>query len=242
MPVTQRKLDQIATEYHFADALKDKHIEDMCQDYTFDWALKHLAGMRHILEMGYGEGNFTAVLSKMPARLTVVEGSPKLIKKARTVYGKIIKFECALFENYQPKEKFDGIVATHVLEHVDAPVVLLRKMKRWLNPGGKIIIIVPNKESLHRQLAVLMGLQPKLDFLGARDHLVGHQRVYSLATLAADVRAAGLKVGARKGFFLKVLPNSMMLGFSKELIAALNAISPKLPDRLLGNIGMVAGI
>ncbi len=240
MRVTKIALDKIAADYHSADAMKDKHIEDLCQDYTFGWVLKHLRGARAVLEMGYGEGNFTAVLSRHPARLTVIEGSPLLVEKARQIHGDAVHFECSFFETYEPKGKFDAIVATHVLEHVDDPVALLRRMRKWLSPKGKIIIIVPNKESLHRQLAVLMELQPALDTLGARDHLVGHQRVYSFATLAADVRRAGLKVTRQEGFFLKILPNSMMLGFSKELLQALNHISPRLENKLLGNIGVIA--
>ena len=85
-----------------------------------------------------------------------------------------------------------------------------------------------------------MGLQPALDTLGARDRLVGHQRVYSHATLAKDLRAGGFKVTEATGFFLKPLPNSMMLGYSPELLAAMNQISPQLPMELLANIGVVA--
>jgi len=240
MPTTKQDLDKIANDYHSSDAMQDKHIEDICQWHTYDWVLKHIGRSRSILEMGYGEGNFTAVLSKLRRRLTVLEGSPLLVEKARAIYGQRVQFECALFEEFWPKESFDVIVATHVLEHVDDPVALLRLMKTWLKPSGRIIIIVPNSESIHRRLAVMMKLQPKLDTLGARDHLVGHQRVYSMAALRRDVRRAGCRPVAEEGFFLKVLPNSMMLGFSKELIEALNAISPELPDELLGNIGLVA--
>ena len=89
-------------------------------------------------------------------------------------------------------------------------------------------------------LAVIMGLQPELDTLGARDRLVGHQRVYSLKTLEEDVLKAGLEVTETNGFFLKVLPNSMMLQYSNELISALNNISPSLPKNILANIGLVA--
>ena len=43
----------------------------------------------------------------------------------------------------------------------------------------------------------------------------------------------------RKGFFLKVLPNSMILEFSEELIKALNEVADLLPEHLLANIGAV---
>jgi len=239
MLITRNALDKIATEYHTNKGLPDKHIEDICQNHTYEWVIKHIGKARTVLEMGFGEGNFTSMLSRLPLSLTVVEGSPLLVERARTIYGDSVRLECELFERFIPTCKYDVIVATHVLEHVDDPVLLLNKMGGWISSHGKIIIIVPNKESLHRQLAVLMGLQPSLDTLGARDHLVGHQRVYSIETLVADVHEAGLRVVKRKGFFLKTLPNSMMLNFSEELLNSLNAVSHLVPDHLLANIGVV---
>ena len=53
------------------------------------------------------------------------------------------------------------------------------------------------------------------------------------------MEAAGLTVVEETGFFLKSLPNSMMLEHSHELIRAMNEISPELPPELLANIGMV---
>lgn len=136
-------------------------------------------------------------------------------------------------------EKFDLVIATFVFEHVDNPVELLRKMKNWINDYGKIIIVVPNQESIHRKLALLMGLQPELDTLSERDINVGHQRVYSFHTLEQDAKDAGFKIDLRYAFTLKCLPNSMMLKFPETLIHALNEISQELPMHLLANIGIV---
>jgi SAM-dependent methyltransferase len=233
-------LDTIARRYHGKDTLRDKHIEDMCQRHTFDWVLAQIAGAKQVLELGYGEGLFTAILAKQVSRLTVIEGSALLVKKAKKKYGRRVRVVHSMFEAFEPTVKFDAIVATHVLEHVDDPVGLLRRMRRWLTPRGKLVVIVPNSESIHRRLAVLMDLQPRLDTLGARDRLVGHQRVYSLTGLRRDLRAGGFGVSRTDGFFLKVLPNSMMLDYDTRLLEALNAISEFVPGRLLANIGAVA--
>jgi len=240
MAVTKEELDKIAHEYHEQDLMQDKFIEDECQFYTYNWVFENMKGCSTVLEMGYGEGNFTGELIKRNFKPTVLDGSDVLLAKAKQLYGDKLEIASALFEEYKPEQKFDCILATHVLEHVDDPVALLREMKNWITDHGKIIIIVPNKESIHRQLAVVMGLQPKLDTLGARDKLVGHQRVYSLQTLGEDVVKAGLKVKETTGFFLKTLPNSMMLDYSRELIIALNKITPLLPKNLLSNIGLIA--
>lgn len=240
MAVTKQELDKIAHEYHEQDLMQDKFIEDECQFYTYNWVFENMKGCSTVLEMGYGEGNFTEELVKRNFKPTVLDGSEVLLKKAKQLHGDKVEVASALFEEYQPTQKFDCVLATHVLEHVDEPIVLLKEMKKWLNANGKIIIIVPNKESLHRQLAVIMGLQPALDTLGARDKLVGHQRVYSIDTLSKDVSESGLRVIETAGFFLKTLPNSMMLGYSKDLVIALNKVSPMMPKNLLANIGLVA--
>ena len=240
MAVTKQELDKIAHEYHEQDVMQDKFIEDECQFYTYNWVFEHLKGCTTVLEMGYGEGNFTEELIKRNFKPTVLDGSEVLLQKAKQLHGNKLEVAHALFEEYKPNQKFDCVLATHVLEHVDDPIVLLKEMKNWITDNGKIIIIVPNKESLHRQLALIMGLQPQLDTLGARDKLVGHQRVYSIETLSNDTINAGLKVVTTEGFFLKTLPNSMMLGYSKDLVVALNKISPLMPKNLLANIGLVA--
>lgn len=239
MALTKEKLNKIAKTYHNQDVMRDKFIEDLAQRYTFDWVFAQMARCKAVMELGYGEGNFTKALVERGYLPTVLDGADILLKTARAAHGDKIITKCGLFENFITDEQYDCILATHVLEHVDRPVALLKHIKKWLVPGGKIIIIVPNKESVHRQLAVLMGLQPALETLGERDKLVGHQRVYSLETLQKDVTAAGLATTATTGFFLKTVPNSMMLDYSEELVVALNRISSLLPKKLLANIGLV---
>ncbi len=239
MALTKEELNKIAIDYHGKDDIQDKFIEDECQYFTYEWVFSLIQVHDRVLELGYGEGNFTEELVKRGFHPAVIDGSNILLEKAKSLYGDKIETIHSLFEEFDAEDKFDCVLATHVLEHVDNPVAVLQSMKKWIKSTGKIIIIVPNKESLHRQLAVIMGLQKTLDSLGTRDKLVGHQRVYSINTLSQDVYEAGLIVSDANGFFLKTLPNSMMIQFSRELIIALNKISPKLPKELLANIGMV---
>jgi 2-polyprenyl-3-methyl-5-hydroxy-6-metoxy-1,4-benzoquinol methylase len=242
MALTKVELNKIALEYHDKDPMGDKFIEDSCQYYTYDWVFQQISECQSVLELGYGEGNFTAELINRNFIPTVIDGSDILLNEAKKLHGDKINIECCLFEEYNPIQKFDCILATHVLEHVDNPVNLLKKMKGWLNKNGKIVVIVPNKESIHRQLAVIMGLQKHLDSLSNRDLLVGHQRVYSIDTLSNDFIEAGILIQEKSGFFLKVLPNSMMLNYSNDLINALNLISSKVPPNLLANIAITGTV
>ncbi len=145
-----------------------------------------------------------------------------------------------MFEDFDPGPVYDAVLALHVMEHVDAPRDLMARVRGWLAPGGALVVVVPNRHSLHRRLAVLMGIQDRLDDLSPRDHLVGHRRVYGLDTLGEDLRAAGFAVSEEFGFTLKTVPNAMMLDWPPDLMDALTAISPDLPAGLLANIGVRA--
>ena len=239
MKTSMEKLDRIAADYHTNESIPDIHIENLCQEYFIEWLLQQIAVGSRVLELGYGDGIVTAALVKSGCELTVLEGSATLVDRARQAHPTV---NCvhSLFEDFRADRAYDVILASHVLEHVDDPQAILRLISSWLVETGKIIIVVPNRNSLHRQLAVLMGLQPELDTLSKRDLLVGHQRVYSLEALEEDIRGAGLRPIESVGFFLKVLPNAMMLDYSRELLWAMNIISSSLPKHLLANIAVVA--
>lgn len=239
MSLTRQRLDEIATDYHTADNVPDKFIEDALQRHSLDWITEQLAGVEHVLELGYGEGIVTDHLVQIGKQVTQLEGSSILVNKVRERYGDRVRSVHGLFEEFSSDQRFDAVVASHVLEHVDDPVALLTRMREWVRPGGRVVIIVPNSESIHRRLAVLMGLQPHLDSLSTRDVLVGHQRVYSIAGLRRDVEAGGFDVSATRGFFFKPLANSMMLTFDQALIDAMNEIAITMPPEWMSNLGLV---
>lgn len=240
-PLDAGALDAYARRYYLAgDAIADHGIEDLQQHLSIDRLSGAVDGCSRVLELGYGMGHTTRGLRERGVALDVLEGSPLLARTARTTHPDVVVHE-GLFEHWTPPgEPYDAVLALHVIEHVDDPRTILSRMRTWVRPGGRIVVVVPNAESLHRRLAVLMGVQDDLDTLSPRDHLVGHQRVYSMDGLRADVEGAGLRCDGELGWFLKTLPNGMMLDFPPDLLTAMFAISDDLEPRLLANIGVVA--
>jgi SAM-dependent methyltransferase len=241
MRLTPEALDAYADTYYLNDEVPDLDIEELGQRLSIPHTIKALGNAQRVLEMGYGTGLITAELLRMGVSIEVVEGSPKLCAVARETHADegLVVHE-ALFESFAPAEPYDAVMALHIAEHVDDPVELFKVVHSWVRPGGAIIVIVPNAESLHRRLAVRMGLQAKLDDLSARDQLVGHQRVYDLGRLHADLASAGFETQQDFGYQLKVVPNSMMADWPKELLAALVEISGEIPPAMLANIGVRA--
>ncbi|MEW1959067.1 class I SAM-dependent methyltransferase [Kineococcus sp. NPDC059986] len=232
-----QELERIAAQYHLNDDVVDKFIEDLCQEYCCDWLATLVQPAHDVVELGYGEGVTVSRLGHLARRYTVVEGAPTLAERLRTEHPDLVVAE-ALFEDWLPPQPCDVLLALHVFEHVDDPVALARHLRSWVAPDGEMVVIVPNRDSLHRRLGVAMGLQPELDTLSPRDLLVGHQRVYDLDGLEADLAAGGFETVERRGFFAKALPNALMLGLGPEHIRGLNVLAEGLPASLCANIAV----
>jgi 2-polyprenyl-3-methyl-5-hydroxy-6-metoxy-1,4-benzoquinol methylase len=183
-----------------------------------------------VLEMGCGGGTTTQMLSRLFPDLHVVDGSRRCLQLASARVPSSVQFHCSAFETFSPSVRYDSIVMTHILEHVDNAVEILRCARRWLKNGGTLHIIVPNANSLHRRIGVAMGLLPTVDSLNERDASLGHLRVYTMEKLNRDLVNANLKVLHQEGILLKILNNAQMEKLDPKLVEALFALSHELPD------------
>lgn len=178
-------------------------------DYRFEAIRPFVAGAARCLELGSADGRMTAQLEPVVGSLVAVDGSERYVTALRERLPGV-EAVCALFEEYLPVEPPDVVVLAHVLEHVAAPVQLLARVRRYLAPGGRIVVSVPNADSLHRQVGVAMGLLHRVTDLNDADRSIGHRRVYTRDGLLADVAAAGFEPVHVGGVFLKPLSNGQI--------------------------------
>lgn len=82
--------------------------------------------------------------------VTGIELHPGAAELARQVTKEI--FEGDLMAAPFPDGAFDLVTAFHILEHLPDPQSALRQIVRWLAPGGRAVVEVPNFESLGRRL------------------------------------------------------------------------------------------
>jgi len=177
---------------------------------------KYFVGEK-VLELGSAEGIMTRMLLDDFNHIAVVEAASKLLDLVPD-NSKISKYNC-LIEDFESDQLYDTIILDHVLEHVDHPVNILKAAARNLSIGGRFIIGVPNALSIHRLVAVEMGLLESPYELNERDITVGHRRVYDMERLLADVDAAGLVTIDVGGSLLKPLSNGQIQDcFSPEMI------------------------
>jgi 2-polyprenyl-3-methyl-5-hydroxy-6-metoxy-1,4-benzoquinol methylase len=190
--------------------------------YGFDFDVMHPFMIRAFepffrpgsaLELGSYQGDFTRRLLPHFADITCVEGSDVALAVAKerltlTQGGQSVAFVHAAFEVASLPRRYDHVVLTHVLEHIDDPVAILRRIKTdWLSDRGRLFLVCPNGNAPSRQIAVKMGLIDHNTAVTPAEAAHGHRRTYTLDTLERDVAAAGLKVLYRTGIFFKALAN-----------------------------------
>lgn len=185
---------------------------------------------RRVLEMGCATGELTSLMAPLAEDYHVVEGSRRNVEAAQARVPRATFFH-SLWETFDPPERYSDILLVCALEHVEDPVSVLGRAREWLADNGRLHLIVPNGDSLHRVVGVEMGILPDRTSLSDSDRRVGHRRVYVLDTLLEDVRQGGLACLHWQGVFLKFLSNRQMLGWEWPLIHALHRVGQRLPDR-----------
>lgn len=200
--------------------------------YGFDFDVMHPYMLRSfkpffrpgsLLELGSFKGDFTRRFFEHFDDITCVEASGDAIAHARSKLGDSIDVVHSRFEDAQLTRRYDNIVLTHVLEHIDDPVRLLKRINdEWLADGGRLFLVCPNANAPSRQIAVKMGLISHNAAVTPAEAEHGHLITYSLDTLERDAAAAGLNVVHRSGIFFKALAN-----FQWDRLLQTDIISPE---------------
>jgi 2-polyprenyl-3-methyl-5-hydroxy-6-metoxy-1,4-benzoquinol methylase len=200
--------------------------------YAFDFDVMHPFMLRSfepflktgsLLELGSFRGEFTKRLAERFTDITCVEASPDAVAASRAALGDRVRIVQGTFETVSLDRRFENIVLTHVLEHLDDPVGVLSRVNReWLSEAGRLFVVSPNAHAASRQIAVRMGLISHASAVTDAERAHGHRVTYSLDTLERDVRASGLRVVHRSGIFFKALAN-----FQWDRLLSTDIISPE---------------
>jgi 2-polyprenyl-3-methyl-5-hydroxy-6-metoxy-1,4-benzoquinol methylase len=222
----RKYLDQLAPDAKYQSGLNELTIE-----YVINRVFELIPKADYVLELGFGEGLTCRLLSSKCKFVDCIEGSQELVN---INYKKIqnVNIIVTLFEEFEEEEKkYDLIFMNHVLEHVKNPKGILLKYKKYLNEDGKIVIVVPNANSMHRLYGKHLGIIKEVNSLDEQDKRVGHLRVYNLEELKRDVEGAGLNISVIEGVLLKPDSNANLTQkMDKSQIIDLIKLGRNLPE------------
>lgn len=182
-----------------------------------------------LLEIGPADGAMTEFLVKHFSRVVLLEPSKRYVNILKSRFPHAVVMQ-QFVESFVPTATYDTIIMAHVLEHIENPVSALVNLKKAMHQSSRLIIIVPNADSVHRHLGVAMGLLPQRTALNAYDKQLGHKRVYTRALLTKHIHDSGLEITHSGGILIKPLSNDQMKSWNSTIVHGLFIIGRKLPD------------
>lgn len=168
-----RKWDTVHQEYHsptyqlrkkiiltiFSDLLKEGKNKD--QDFT-------------VLDVGCGTGEYSIYLAEKGLTVTGIDFSEYAVKTAQDkctgMQNGTANFFVGDISTFTTTRKFNLIVLSEVLEHIDDDIAIVKKFAGFLKTDGHILLSVPFDNALWSSEDVLAGHVRRYD----------HQRIHSL--------------------------------------------------------------
>jgi SAM-dependent methyltransferase len=203
-------------------------------DRLLDGRLRHPIPGSAVLDIGCGTGALLDELASWGYATEGIERAASLSSVAR------MRHRVHTVDVTDPGlalgRRFSVISMIHVLEHLDRPIAAMRFVARHLEPGGVLVVEVPNWNDPAR---VLWGLRYRPLELG--DHVAFYER----ETLTRALEHAGLRVATVWGrpqaatSFMPSLLSALDLGLaclrrSSSIAATPSVASPRVQGRTLG--------
>lgn len=195
--------------------------------WIFSHVQPHLKG--RTLEVGCGNGNFTTLIAQNCSELLAVDLDETYTQQtqARLSDYDHVKVLTADATTMDCTQKFDTIIMLDVLEHIKDDVSVLRRLREYLTPTGRLIVKVPAIESLYNSL----------------DKAVGHHRRYSAKTLSSAITQANFSTPTLQYFNLvgifgwwlngalgKVTPPGEQVGWFDKCVPLFQAVEGVVPS------------
>lgn len=192
-------------------------------------------GVVSILDLGTGEGYNSERLAEalkaknVQYRILAADIDPAVFK-ARGVPG--VEFREANLDKDFDFGRFDVVMATEVLEHVENPYHFLRNALRHLGPGGTLFLSSPNTANIYSLLKQLLTGVPS--FFHESLHS-GHIMPITPYLVRQVLRKIEQETGERYDLAISYNRNMLLLPFS---VFGIRSVAIPGGNRLFGEVGM----
>jgi 2-polyprenyl-3-methyl-5-hydroxy-6-metoxy-1,4-benzoquinol methylase len=142
--------------------------------------LAHVRAGERVLDVGCGEGAFTAALALHGAQPLGVDVAQEPLRRARALHPQLEFLEVPDEGEWNlPDASFDAVWAGEVVEHVRDSATWLSEVRRALRSGGTLLLSTPSHEPLS---LLALALWPRA-FAAHFDPRSDHLRFYNRASI-----------------------------------------------------------
>ncbi|MEZ6234798.1 MAG: class I SAM-dependent methyltransferase [Phycisphaerales bacterium] len=146
------------------------------------WILDRVAAGQRVLDVGCGASAYLGWMAEKGCLVTACDMNPVRIEQARSIMShENLRFEVRDVTREAPSTRHDVVICSHVIEHLDEPVGLLRALGRC---APRLLVAVPPVDSRWQKVMYRdLGLRWKDD--------EDHRREYTPESLREEVTRAG---------------------------------------------------
>lgn len=159
--------------------------------YSTHSVLSKLIGENNdVLDIGCNEGYLGSICAPSN-RFSGIEMMSDAAEKARATYRQVVQGDLDELRAIDLDATFDVLVFADVLEHLKKPAETLQlSCERWLKPGGRVVLSLPNIANWQVRLNLLFG---KFEYqeTGILDKT--HLHFYTFKSAAELMTGSGLK-------------------------------------------------
>jgi len=133
--------DRLAHEYSYHYYSSSNH---PARIYSYDFMLEQIRSTDAVLDLGCNLGDISFRLAEKAKKVVGIDYAPKAIETAKKRYQRPnLEFHCVEAYEYLKgnKERFDVLILSHILEHLDDPKDFLMKFKDFF---GHVYIELPD--------------------------------------------------------------------------------------------------
>ena len=183
-----------------------------------------------VLEFGPATGLMTSMLAERDVRITAVERSATYLERARARGLPNAEFVQGSTEDFRTDKRFNHVVGTQLINELPDPRSFLARCRELLAPGGLVHVSVPNPRSMHRLVALELGMIDELDALSERGSKLSTRQILDAEHLARMGREAGLACVHREAVFVKPLTNEQMEALPEEVLRGFDLLARHFPE------------
>lgn len=193
-----------------------------------------------ILEIGCGISPASDWISRFKS-LTILEPGAEFYEIAKSKTLNLQNVQILMTTSEQNPvliaAPFDVILINSLLHELAEPEKLLNSLHAYCHSNTKIFINVPNAHSLHRLLAVHMGIQKSPEELSEFNHKFQQSRVFTIETLTALVNQCKYDVIYTETAFLKPFTHTQMQAMldknilNDNILDGLYKLSVEMPEQ-----------
>ena len=224
-----------------------KYEKEYMSDYGFEsvmvWArqkmvLEIMDKLRpsRVLEVGCGWDLLASKVKHAFQKWVIVEPAPKFASHAAQNFSgdRRMMVVCEFIERTNDLGEFDFCIVSCLLHEVERPLEILASLRKFLSPHGVLHVNVPNALSMHRQLAVEMGIIGSPYERSERNRRLMQPHVFDIRSLKSLLGNAGFSCIDEGGYFIKPFTHGQMKvvidALGERLLPGLWALGKKHPE------------